>query len=42
MADGGGTEAGAIEVTTGYMVLAFLLAAFKTRVALSIGEPRRP
>ena len=34
MTDGGGTEAGAIEVTTGYMVLAFLLAAFKTRVAI--------
>jgi hypothetical protein len=34
MADAGGAEAGAIEVTTGYMVLAFLLAAFKTRVAI--------
>ncbi|MEA2704998.1 MAG: hypothetical protein QOD63_2943 [Actinomycetota bacterium] len=34
MADAGGSQAGAIEVTTGYMVLAFLLAAFKTRVAI--------
>lgn len=34
MSDGAGSEAGAIEVTTGYMVLAFLLAAFKTRVAI--------
>jgi hypothetical protein len=34
MADAGSPRAGAIEVTTSYIFLAFLLAAFKTRVAI--------